>query len=100
MLAADDAHLRCSLVGHDVRQAVAVGDDPFGKQVAHRQASARPYGLPWLTATSLPFRKMRTDRSGVTKGAGAAGACVLPYAIRAIPPPFPCRALPIAGMVP
>ena len=43
---------------------------------------------------------MRTDRSGVTKGAGAAGACVLPYAICAIPPPFPCRALPIAGMVP
>lgn len=99
MLAADDAHLRCSLVGHDVRQAVAVGDDPFGKQVAHRQLR-QAVRASLADGDSSPFRKMRTDRSGVTKGAGAAGACVLPYAICAIPPPFPCRALPIAGMVP
>ena len=46
MLAADDAHLRCSLVGHDVRQAVAVGDDPFGKQVAHRQLPPGRTGFP------------------------------------------------------
>ena len=100
MLAADDAHLRCSLVGHDVRQAVAVGDDPFGKQVAHRQLrqavrASLADGDQFAVQEDADGPLGRDERSRRSRGLRAAICDPCHPA-----PPFPCRALPIAGMVP